>query len=184
MRIYIFYPDYPDYHSFINLSVILEFSWFRIVNHFTTTYFTHHFLLVLLVFKMDGDKLATVAELMDQFLLEQNYKLILENCDQERDIIEQEQANLTLRQQLDDREEYSDQVVAENAVLMDQLNRLQRQYNELMRDFNRQVERNISMERRIRRLETGDDLFFGSDTDTDEEVDEYRNVRRRLDFEL
>lgn len=137
---------------------------------------------------MDGDKLATVASLMDQFLLEQNYKLILENSDQERDIVEQELANLTLRQRLDDREEYADRVDAENEILTAQLRQLREQYSELMRDFNRQVERNIRLETRLRRHLSGDDLFYASDessdhTDTDLEIDEYRNVRRRLEFE-
>jgi len=136
---------------------------------------------------MDGNKLALIAELMDKFMLKQNALLILENSDLDRDIVENENTIMSLRQASEIHEEYTDQVIAENTVLMEQLNRLRLDYNELMHDFNRQVERNIRLERQIQRLQTGDSLFFHTDSESDfeqEGLEDCRRVRRKLQFDL
>lgn len=133
------------------------------------------------------DRIDQVAKLMDDFLLKQNSLLILENADLDRDIIEHENTIMSLRQAAELHEEYADQLEVEHRIVVDQLNRLRLDYNELMHDFNRQVERNIRLERQIQRMQTGDDLFFHSDSDSDYEqveIEDCRNVRRRLQFDL
>jgi len=133
-------------------------------------------------------RISLVANLMDQHLIKQNKLLIDENYDLSRDILENENMIMSLRQERDINESYTDQLIAENAVLMDQINRMRLDHTELMHDFNRQVERNIRLERQVQRLLSGDALFFHSSdssdhTDDEREVEHIRSVRRRLQFE-
>ena len=132
-----------------------------------------------------GDKLGQITTIIDNYLLEQNYYLVLENEDMKKKM-ERLEDQLSEK----DREtqlllETLDQLELEGIEQRNQIRFLREEFMDAMATNQDLVDRNIKLTRRLRRLLSGDDLFYAnSDSDTETDVEVHRHVRRRLEFEL
>ena len=125
---------------------------------------------------MEDNKLHIVADLMDKFTLEQNYKLILENSDLVRENTEYQLEKMTTIQRDELNEELIEQLQNQLQFLERRVSDLELENFEMKMDYNLLVERNIKMARKINTMER---LFHSSDESTSSEEDT-RVVRRRL----
>ena len=125
---------------------------------------------------MEDNKLHIVVDLMDKFMLEQNYKLILENSDLVRENTEYQLEKMTTIQRDELNEELIEQLQNQLQFLERRVSDLELENFEMKMDYNLLVERNIKMARRINTMER---LFHSSDESTSSEEDT-RVVRRRL----
>ena len=125
---------------------------------------------------MEDNKLHIVVDLMDKFMLEQNYKLILENSDLVRENTEYQLEKMTTIQRDELNEELIEQLQNQLQFLERRVSDLELENFEMKMDYNLLVERNIKMARKINTMER---LFHSSDESTSSEEDT-RVVRRRL----